>query len=859
MKTIVKTVIIGLFVLTSTGAFAARPVITGLTKTNGPLSGGSYVGIIGENFTKATYFKFGDYRVITKRFVNSSLVYVMTVEHSQGNTTVKAYTSDERPSLPYNGFTYTNEGPELDSVNINNGPAEGNTIVHYYGRNFTPNMTIRFGENESIRRYFYHSDRMYSYTPLCDLDGETSKVVDIAVAVGDQQAYLDDAFTFQREKPVITKVWPASGIKQGGSLLQIWGTNFRATDRWYIGGKEIQFYIPNYHHEFKYGHSSYVLLKTEDAGELTVGEALDVTVEPVVEGVGSDTKSDAFTFTEDAPVFETVYPNKGFASGSTVYIKGKNISQDITTNFLKLASEDVSADINGGTTTYYYHDGLIRVKTPARGSTPPEGVLVDVRMENTNGYAYNYNGFFYQDLAPRIHYIYPNNGVVTGSQYVYIRGRNFTDDDMSVSFSTQPDPNIHRIYRSDLMAIKTNAALSAEATTVTVSSLANGATSLNGGYIYTENSPWIRSIWPLADTVLGNRNLYLYGENFTPASTVQFDGSDDPIAINYFYHSGAVRVKTPAHDEGKVDLTIGTEFGDPYTAEKAYRFHVAPPVYDPGTPIINYVSPLSGTRAGGAYVYLYGKDLTKDTKVTFNGQPANIIHVHPNGSRILILTPAVDYLGTVDIQTVNVVNNSSLDFTLEDGFNYTDDHPVITMINPAKGFVYGGTYVYLYGENLTKDVELRLGGKKAILQHFYHSRLARFITAPNDTASLVNLDVETQFGSKLLADAYHYAEFSPEVTAITPNHGNSDGGNWIRIYGSFLTPSTKVYVDNVLVPEDQVKYYHTRYLIAKAPANATDPYDYKTVDIKIETEYGTIVETDSYTYVKPGVQLSFQN
>ncbi len=858
MKASVRIAFVLMVMLTSSVCFAARPVITGLTKTKGPALGGAYVGVTGENFAKSTYFKFGSKRVITKRFVSSNLVYVMTVENDLGTVSIIAYTSGQLPSAAHNGFTFTNEGPELDSINRNNGPAEGSTIVHYYGRNFTANTSIHFGEDESLRRYFYHSDRMYSYTPLCDLGEETSKVVDIAIAVDGQSAYLDDAFTFHREKPVITKVWPTSGIKQGGSLLRVWGSNFRATDRWYIGGREIQFYIPNYHHEIKYGHSGYVLLRTEESGELSVGDPLDVTVEPVVDGVLSDTESNAFTYTEDAPEFETIYPNKGFASGSTVYIRGKNISPDIVTNFLKLAGEDVSADVNGGTTTYYYHDGLVRVKTPTRDNTPPEGELVDVRMENDNGYAYNYNGFSYLDLAPRINYIYPNNGVITGSQYVYIRGRNFTDDDMSVSFSTQPDPDIYRIYRSDLMAIKTNASLAAGAVTVEVASTANGSSSLDGGYVFTENNPWIRSIWPLADTKNGNRNLYVYGENFTPDTTVQFDSSGDPIAIDYFYDSRRVRVKTPAHDEGKVDLIVDTEFGDPRVAEKAYKFHLAPPVYEPGTPLINYISPLNGTRAGGAYVYLYGKDLTKDTTVTFNNQPANIIHVHSSGKRIMILTPVVDTLGPVDIQATNIVGETPLDFTLEDGFSYTADGPEITMIRPAKGFVYGGTYVYLYGENLTKDVELNLGGKKAILQKFYHSRLACFITAPYDDVNLVDLDVGTQFGSELLSDAYQYAEFSPEVRTIAPNHGSSTGGNWIRVYGSFLTPSTKVYIDDVQIPEDDVRYYHTRYLIAKAPANAPDPDDYKTVNIKIETEYGFIIETDSYTYVKPGVLLSFQ-
>lgn len=851
-----KAILMVILALVSAGLVTAKPVITGLTKTEGPSSGGTYVGITGENFAKSTYFVFGSKRVITKRFVNTGLVYILTVDNSESSVDVRAYTPGQRPSNLFGSFTFTNNGPELDYVNTNNGPAEGNTIVHYYGRNFTPTMTIKFGDNESLRRHFYHSDRMFSYTPLCELEGgSASKVVDIALIVDENgTALLEDAFTFQRENPTISRVWPDSGIKQGGTLLRVWGTNFRATDKWYIGDREIQFYLPNYHHEFRYGHSGFVLLKTEAADDLPVGDPLDLKVEPVIENVQPVTKTGGFSYTEDAPEFTTIYPNKGFATGSTIYLRGKNISQDIVTNFLKLESEtETVSESNQGQVTYYYHDGLVRIKTPTRAVESSQGELVDVRMQNDNGYAHNYNGFTYLDLAPRIHYVYPNNGVATGNQYVYIRGRNFTDDDMSVSFSSAPDPTVHRIYRSNLMAIKTAASV-AGSESVTVTSAANGSAVLDGGYVYTENKPRIRSIWPLADTVNGNRNLYLYGDNFTPNSAVQFDVTGDPIDIDYFYHAGKVRVKTPVHTEGKVDLKLNTEYGN-HVAKRAYKFHQSAPAYDPGTPIINYVSPLSGTTAGGSYVYLYGTDLRKETVVTFNGQPANIRHVHPTGRRMTILTPAVDTVGSVDIAAVNSVNDTDLDFTLEDGFSYTQDPPLITMIRPARGFIYGGTYVYLYGENLTSETSLTFGGKKAILQRYYHSRLARFITAPSDTSGLVDMEVDTQFGSSDLANAYQYAEVAPEVRAITPNHGRTTGGNWIRIYGSFLTPSAKVYVDGIQVPEDQVRYYHTRYLIARAPANTTDHH--KTVDIAIETEYGTVIETDAYTYVHPDVQLSF--
>ena len=95
----------------------------------------------------------------------------------------------------------------------------------------------------------------------------------------------------------------------------------------------------------------------------------------------------------------------------------------------------------------------------------------------------------------------------------------------------------------------------------------------------------------------------------------------------------------------------------------------------------------------------------------------------------------------------------------------------------------------------------------------------------------------------------------PEIRAIMPNHGKSTGGTWIRIYGSFFSPSIAVRLGANLVPVEDVIYYNPRYLRVKTPAYPTDHH--KTLDIRLYSPgVRPTTERNAFTYVNPSVKLS---
>ncbi|MDY7036170.1 MAG: IPT/TIG domain-containing protein [Thermodesulfobacteriota bacterium] len=655
-KVFIRLSILSILLLIPNLLYAAPPAITVLTITSGPTEGDSYVGIIGTGFTKDTVFKFDDQRVIFKRFIDETKVYIMTVEHpSEGTVDVTATNSEGTATLA-SAFTFTNEPPWLDHINLDNGPTEGNTSIHFYGNHFTSNMTIKFGEEESLVRCFYHCRRMKSSTPPHD-----PGAVDVTITNTYGTDILDDAYTFQNDPPVITRISPESGVTQGGTLVRIWGRNFRATDTWDFGGSpaELQtFALPGREANQQIIDSNFVRVLTssrEEAGTVPVS---------VISKVGTTTADNLFTYTTDPPEVTTISPNKGFPEGgSTAWIWGNNFTEDMAVDF-------------GGSPaaiTRFKNSSLVRVLTSAHEPGP-----VDVTITTPNGSVVSHAGFTYLDTIPFVSYLWPNNGVVDGGSYVTIRGRNFKEGATDVSFGGTWQDEIN-VYNSNRLRLKTAAAAAPGAVDVSVTT-DEGTGLLENGYLFTEERPDITRIYPLRGLTTGNRWLYIYGTNFTEGMAVKLDNVVHPL--DYFYHSGRIRIKTLPHSEGRVDVTVENQRGSS-TLENAYEYVTElPPEVPEGVPWIRYISPARGPVSGGTLVTLVGESFSRDMTVLFNNEPANIQRYYDD-KKIRILTPAVSSPGPVDI-TVSDGDGST---TLTGVFQYMDDPPLIKTIIPPKGFI----------------------------------------------------------------------------------------------------------------------------------------------------------------------------
>jgi RHS repeat-associated protein len=789
---------------------AATPTITALTLIEGPTEGASYVGIIGTGFTKDTVFRFDNERVIFKRFIDSTKAYVLTVEHmAEGAVDVSATNSDGTGIFP-SAFTFKNSSPSLNQINLDNGVTEGNTSIQFYGRHFTSDLRVMFGEGESVVRCFYHSRSMKCYTPP-----HITGTVDVVVSNTHGIDTITNGFTYHDDPPAITRISPESGVTQGGTLVKIWGRNFRASDTWDFGGSPAGLQTLT---------SPCGKKQILDSNLVSVLTTSHEDAEPVSVSVtsrsGTTTVDDLFTYTTDPPEIRTISPNKGFPEGgSTTWIFGNNFTGNMIVDF-------------GGAPaaiTKFRNTSLVRVRTSAHDKG-----LVGVTATTPNGSASNYGCFTYLDTIPTTNYLWPNNGVVDGNSYVTVRGRNFKESGTTVFFGDIEQNDIN-VLSSNSLRLRTTSSPIPGAVDVHVIT-DEGEAILENGFVYTEAKPTITRVYPLQGLTSGNQRLFIYGNNFTGNTVIKLDNVEH--TLDRFYHSGRIRIRTLAHETGKVDVTVENERGASIL-EKCYEYvEELPPENPEGVPFISYLTPAKGPKSGGTLITIVGENFSDEMTVLLDSEPANVQRYYSD-TKILILTPAVSAPGPVDI-TVSDEDGST---TLTDAFAYTNDPPVINTIIPSHGFVYGGTYVTVYGSHFSKDIELRLGGIKAVLDRFYHSEAARFQTAPGTEGSC-DVTVTTPYGSTTLSEAYTYAAYGPQITKTNPNHGPPPGGNTVSITGSYFAPYTRVYFGEVEAID--VRYHNTRSISVPAPQKP--PETTPTVDITVATTFGRTTDPDAYTY-----------
>jgi hypothetical protein len=129
-----------------TQSTAAAPVVTGISPTSGPASGGTVVTITGTGFTSATAVDFGTTAATGLNVVNATTI---TVESPAGTGTVDVTVmtpSGTSPTSPADEFTYTAVAvPTVTGISPNSGPAAGGTVVTITGSGFTGATSVDFG------------------------------------------------------------------------------------------------------------------------------------------------------------------------------------------------------------------------------------------------------------------------------------------------------------------------------------------------------------------------------------------------------------------------------------------------------------------------------------------------------------------------------------------------------------------------------------------------------------------------------------------------------------------------------------------------------------------------------------------
>jgi uncharacterized protein YegL len=386
------------------------PVITNISPSSGPISGGTNVYIDGTDFVQGLKVYFGEAEAQVVTFYNSTRIWVKSpVANVDGPVDVKIVNPDGQETVKTEGFTYIAppppKAPTITNITPTSGPTNGGTNVYIDGSDFVQGLKVYFGDAEAQVATFYNSTRLWVKSPATNISGP----VDVKIVNPDgQETVKTQGFTYLAPVPQITSISPNSGPVAGGTNVYIDGANFVQGLKVYFGAAEAQ--VATFY------NSTRIWVKSPASG---VDGPVDVRI---VNPEGTEgVKTKGFTYIAPpppkAPTITNITPASGpTAGGTNVYIDGTDFAQGVKVYF-----GDTEAQV-----ATYYNSTRLWVKSPAVSTGGP----VDVKVVNPDGLeGVKAQGFTYiappPPKAPTITNITPKSGPLTGGTNVYIDGADF--------------------------------------------------------------------------------------------------------------------------------------------------------------------------------------------------------------------------------------------------------------------------------------------------------------------------------------------------------------------------------------------------------------------------------------------------
>ncbi|MHC5010837.1 MAG: IPT/TIG domain-containing protein, partial [Planctomycetota bacterium] len=249
--------------------------------------------------------------------------------------------------------------------------------------------------------------------------------------------------------------------------------------------------------------------------------------------------------------------------------------------------------------------------------------------------------------------------------------------------------------------------------------------------------PTFTGIVPAFGDPAGGTAVTLTGTNFTPGSTVTFNGNAATGVV--FVSSTTLTATTPA-GVGTVDVEITTSWG-PVTLGSAFTYG----------PTLTSVTPAMGPETGGTAITLGGTNFAAPATVTVGGNAATGIVV---GSSTMITCTTPPGTGTVAV----VVTTSGGSSTLAGSFTYIPP-PTLTAVTPDRGTTAGMTPVTLTGTGFTANAAgvniVTIGGAPALGTVTVNDTTITCMT-PAGVAGAVDVVVTNANGTATLVGGFTY-------------------------------------------------------------------------------------------------------
>lgn len=353
-----------------TYVLAARPTVTDVSPSSGPSNGGSNVSITGTNFVRGATVTFGGTASTKVTFFSATRLTAITPGHASGPVIVVVGNPDAQTGQLANAFNYiASPAPSVSGLKPGFGPSNGGTTVYVLGANFANGATVGFGGSPATNVTFVGPTNLTVKSPAHAIGR-----VEVTVTNPDgQTASLADAYLFTLgPAPVLLSINPTQGTTNGGTKLELAGSNFASSVEVKIGGVKA----------LNVSVTGTTKISVETPPRSTAG-AVDVRVEHP--DLQFDTLAAAFTYVlAPAPQILSVSPTRG-PGGVRVTLVGTGFAQGASIQFGGASAPGV----------------VVASDTTITATAPPQpSGVVDVRVVNPDLQAARLgNAFTYESIS----------------------------------------------------------------------------------------------------------------------------------------------------------------------------------------------------------------------------------------------------------------------------------------------------------------------------------------------------------------------------------------------------------------------------------------------------------------------------
>ncbi len=388
---------------TKSGAFtyeaAPAPLLSTISPTHGPASGGTQVTLIGNNFAAGALVMFDGVRGTNVELLSANILTVTTPAHAPGAVDVLVLNLDGQSVTRTGGFTYdVPPAPAVVAISPSHGPSSGGTLVTLAGRNFGAGATVTFGGVAATNVTVASATSLTAVAPA-----HAAGAVDVVVRNADgQTGSLPGGYTYDvAPAPVLTALTPVRGSTNGGTLVTLSGNNFAAGATVTFGGVA----------------ASNVLVASATSLTATTPAHAPGAVDVAVRNPDGQSATLANAFTYEAPprnlVLTAISPASGPTSGGTqVTLAGNGFAPGITVTLGGVAATNVVVA----------SETSLTATTPAHAAGAVEVVVTNpdtTRATLANAFTY------VQAPAPTVASLNPSTGPTAGGTTVTIVGANF--------------------------------------------------------------------------------------------------------------------------------------------------------------------------------------------------------------------------------------------------------------------------------------------------------------------------------------------------------------------------------------------------------------------------------------------------